>query len=147
MSSHATLAYVTAALIPLAALITCVYALFPRSRKRTRWLLITSNIVAVIAVAGAAGEGEMLLDDVTGTAPEARVEAANAHAHASASLFIATGIMLSIVLVTAWWVLRPGREASRGSRIASGLLIAAAAASLVALWLVVDAGISSTRIV
>lgn len=143
MPSHVAAAYLTIAFVPLAAVLTCVYALSARSRKRMRLPLILSNIAAVSMVIWAASEGPALLEMVTRTASAAEREAANAHALASANPFYATGAMLTLVLITAWWLLRPERPASLLSRIASVLLVAAAVASLVTLWLVAEAGASA----
>lgn len=140
MPSHVVVAYLTIALVPLAAALTSVHALSARSRKPMRLWVILANIAAISVVIWAASEGPMLLDTVTRTASAAESEAANAHALASANLFYATGAMLALVLTTAWWLLRPGRPASPLSRIASGLLVASAIASLLTLWLVAEAG-------
>lgn len=140
MPSHVAVAYLTIALVPLAAVLTSIYALSARSRKRMRLWVILSNIAAVSFVTWAASEGPALLDEVTRSRPAAEIEAANAHALASANLFYSTGSMLALVLITVWWLLRPGRPASLLSRIASVLLVAAALASLVTLWLVAEAG-------
>ena len=140
MPGHVTAVYLTIALVPLASVLTCVYALSARSRRRMRLPTVLAAVAALTAVVWAAGEGPALLDHVERTATASRAAAANAHALASANLFYATGAMLALVLISAWWVLRPAREPSALSRVASTLLVVAAGASLVALALVAQAG-------
>lgn len=140
MPSHVAVAFLTIALVPLAAVITCVYALSATSRARMRWPMIIANLLAVVAVIWASSEGAALLQAVEQSASPAEIEAANDHALSSANLFYATGAMLTLVLTTAWWLLRPGRPATVLSRVASGLLIIAACASILTLGMVVAAG-------
>ena len=102
--------------------------------------IVLANVAAVIAVIWASSEGPPLLEQIEQTATSAEAAAANEHALASANLFYATGAMTVLVLITVWWVLRPGREPSVLSRIASTLLVAAAGASLLTLALVAHAG-------
>lgn len=140
MPSHIAVVYLTIALVPLASILTCVYALSTRSRARMRLPTILANVAAVTAVIWASSEGPALLEHVEQTATSAEAAAANEHALGSANLFYATGAMLTLVLITVWWVLRPGREPSVLSRIASTLLVIAAGASLITLALVAQAG-------
>lgn len=140
MPGHVAVAFVTIALVPLAAVTTCVYALSARSRTRMRLPTVLANVAAVVAVVWASSEGVELLESVERTATAAEAEAAGAHALASANLFYASGAMLALVLATAWWLLRPGRPVTPRSRVASAVLVAAACASLLTLWMVAAAG-------
>jgi uncharacterized membrane protein len=134
MPAHVAVVHLVIALAPLTAVLALVYAAFAGTRRGTRWPLVGCAVATAVLVVIAGEVGATLLDEMKARGPAADVAAATEHGHNSGSLALAAFALLGIVLVGVWWVLRPERPASLGSRIAAGLLALSAVAVLVTTW-------------
>jgi hypothetical protein len=134
MPAHVAVVHLLIALAPLTAVLAVVYAAMPGTRRGARWPLVGCAVATATLVVIAGEVGATLLDEVKARGSAAEVAAATEHGHDSGSMAVAAFLLLGVVLVGVWWVLRPERPASTGSRITAGLLALSAVAVLVTTW-------------
>ena len=99
--------------------------------------MLALNLAALAAIIWAAVGGHALLEHVKATASAAEIAAASHHAHASVF-----GLTVE-VLATISWLLRPGRPAGWGSRIAAAVLAPTAVGTVAACCIVVRQGLAA----
>lgn len=143
MPSHIISVHLGVPLVPLAAVTALVYGLSSRARAGRRWPMLALNLAALAAIIWAGVGGHALLQHVTATASAAEVAAANHHAHASDLLTVSVGVLAVEVLVTIWWLLRPGRPVAWGGRVAAAVLALTAVGTPAACWIVVSQGLAA----
>jgi len=141
--SHIIAVHLGVAFVPLAAVVTLVYAMSAHARAGVRWPMLALNLAALAAIIWAGVGGHALLQHVTATASAAEVAAANHHAHESDLLTVSVVVLAVEVLVTIWWLLRPGRPVAWGGRVAAAVVTLTAVGTLAACWIVVGQGLAA----
>ncbi|MGF1646734.1 MAG: hypothetical protein ACFCVF_07430 [Kineosporiaceae bacterium] len=130
MPAHALLGHLVGVVAPMTVVLALGHALWPQARGRLRWPLLGAAAATVALVVATGEVAKDLVAQVEATASAAEVAAAADHAKRSDALTGSSSLLLVHVLVTSWWLLRPGREPSRGSRRAAAVLVALAVALL-----------------
>jgi hypothetical protein len=130
MPAHALLGHLVGVVAPMTAVLALVHAFWPGSRRALRWPLVVAAAVTVGVVFATTEVAKDLVAQVEATSSAAEVAAAADHAKRSDALTGSAVLLLVHVLATSWWLLRPGRPPSRGTRWAAAALVVLALAVL-----------------
>lgn len=129
LPAHAVVGHLVVIVAPIAALLACVYALRPRTRRVLRWPLVAGALLTFVLAVWAGQAGGDLLD---ASGPASQVPAAvDAHTHGAALLSAASFTLLVAVAVLVPRALSPARPPERRAPVAVTLLVLCAVATLV----------------
>jgi len=117
---HPLLVHAVVVLLPLAAILTVLHAVWPAARKRLGWVTPVVAFVAMVFTVLAKEAGEALEHQVDET------PLLEAHTRLGDGLIPwAIGLFVAAVFVWVWWAfVAPKLKLSRGSQVASALVIA-----------------------
>jgi uncharacterized membrane protein len=140
LPAHPLIVHAAVVLLPLAAIMTLVTAVVPRSRRHYAPVALALATISTIAVWLAQGSGESLEERVDETA---LVAAHTGQAERVLPWAIGLTVVAAAVAAAAWLVRRYPRLSPR--TVTAALILAAAVAGVGSTWTIIDVGHSGAK--
>lgn len=113
---HPLIVHAAVVLIPIASLLALAYALVPRWRWSTRWVMVGFSVAALGAVVVSYFSGKSFLEEKAAESPQLET-LAKSHTEQAEVLFWLAIVFTAVVLISAWTLGGPSALASgRGAQ-------------------------------